>query len=381
MKRLFTELLLCLLHHGLSSAELDEVKRKSVKEGKSVTLDPVVMKNTNDVMMWYFNDVLIAEITGDQSQICADDQCKERFRDRLKLDHQTGALTITHTRHTDAGFYHLEIRSGSSCSIRSIRSFCLTVIGVFGVVKDGESVSVMEGDSVTLYTGVEKNQQNTIKWYFNDTRIAQINGDLNRIFTDQCKERFRDRLKLNHQTGSLTITNITNTDAGRFKLQIINRRISEKIFCLSVCGVPGKETDKMKRKSVKEGESVTLDPGVVKHPNDLMTWIFNVTLISEITGDQSQICTDDQCKERFRDRLKLDHQTGSLTITNITTEDSGLYKLEINCSIGRRRSSNISIRGFRCFSVAVIRSGQAVAATCAGVLLLVSAAVTALPSL
>ncbi len=91
----------------------------------------------------------------------------------------------------------------------------------------------------------------------------------------------------------------------------------------------------MKRKSVKEGESVTLDPGEIKNLNDVMTWYFNDTLIDKITGDPIKTCTDVQCNEgteRFRDRLKLDNQTGSLTITNTRITDSGLYSLQINSS-------------------------------------------------
>ncbi len=91
-------------------------------------------------------------------------------------------------------------------------------------------VSVMEGDSVTLHTGVKTNQQEKIKWYFNDIRIAQISVNQHKICTDvQCKdgdERFRGRLKLNKQTGSLTIMNTRTSDAGLYKLQIINSRIS-----------------------------------------------------------------------------------------------------------------------------------------------------------
>ncbi len=111
--------------------------------------------------------------------------------------------------------------------------------GASGVDTDG--VLLMEGDSVTLHTGVETNQQDRIRWYFNDTRIAQITGDLSKICTDvQCNEgteRFRDRLKLDHQTGSLTIMNIRTTDSGVYKLLISSSNIdSENIFSVIVHG-------------------------------------------------------------------------------------------------------------------------------------------------
>ncbi len=94
----------------------------------------------------------------------------------------------------------------------------------------------MEGDSVTLYTGLIKSQQERMKWYFHVDRIAEITGDQSKLCTDaQCKERFRDRLKLDHQTGSLTIMNITITDTGLYKL-LINSHNSEIIFGISVSG-------------------------------------------------------------------------------------------------------------------------------------------------
>ncbi len=118
----------------VSAAERDEMKRKSVKEGESVTLDPGVMKNPNDLMMWHFNDLCIAEISEEPRKMCTDIQCKdgnERFRDRLKLDQQTGSLTIMNTRTTDSEVYELKIII-SSFSI--IRSFSVTVTGACHLV-------------------------------------------------------------------------------------------------------------------------------------------------------------------------------------------------------------------------------------------------------
>ncbi len=103
-----------------------------MKERESVTLYTGVV-NPDDLMIWYFNDILITEITGD-NKICTDVQCKdgeERFRDRLRLD-QTGSLTIMNTRTTDSGLYTLQISSSGSSVI--MRSFRVTVTGEYGLV-------------------------------------------------------------------------------------------------------------------------------------------------------------------------------------------------------------------------------------------------------
>ncbi len=127
--------------------------------------------------------------------------------------------------------------------------------------------------------------------------------------------------------------------------------LQQLLVCVS--GVSAAEREKMKRKSVKEGESVTLDPGVIKQPNHVMTWYFDDTLIiAEITGDPNKNCTDFHCPERFRDRLQLDHQTGSLTIRNIRITDSGVYELKISSSSHRRRRRSIS--SVKSFDVTVI---------------------------
>ncbi len=86
--------------------------------------------------------------------------------------------------------------------------------------------------------------------------------------------------------------------------------------------------------SVLEGDSVALNSGFTEMmDDDVIRWKFGSenTLIAEIDVMYSSMTVyDDVLDERFRDRLKLDDQTGSLTITNITTGHAGLYKLQTN---------------------------------------------------
>ncbi|XP_067271563.1 carcinoembryonic antigen-related cell adhesion molecule 1-like [Pseudorasbora parva] len=277
-----------------------------------------------------------------------------------------------------------QLAFGKNCVViqTMMKSLFNVILLIWLLIEKGVSdvktveVTVMEGDLVIFHTGVKTNKQENIKWYCNDTRIAQISGDFSFICIDvKCNEgteRFRDRLKLDHQTGSLTIRNIRTEDSGAYELKIIRSSdSSDIIFNVFVTGgVSAADRDEVKRKSVMEGESDTLVPGLMKNTNDSMMWYFNDVLIAEITGDLSQICADDQCKERFRDRLKLDHQTGALTITHTTNTDSGEYKLQMMIN-----NSSFSITRVKRFSVSVTAvpgsglSAGAVAGIVIGVLL------------
>ncbi|XP_073699692.1 natural killer cell receptor 2B4-like [Garra rufa] len=116
--------------------------------------------------------------------------------------------------------------------------FCLCWGSLIGVL--GESIIVMEGDSVTLKTNVaEIHEDDDIVWKFGSEKslIAKIIIQ-KQVFTtyddDVLNGRFRNRVKLDNQTGSLTITNITTQHAGLYEQQIRGVKLSSKTFSVSV---------------------------------------------------------------------------------------------------------------------------------------------------
>ncbi len=96
-----------------------------------------------------------------------------------------------------------------------------------------------------------------------------------------------------------------------------------------------------------EGDSVTLHTGVTEiQQADHILWTFGAekSFIAKIKKQQ-QISTFNGTDGRFRDRLKLDNQTGSLTITDITTEHAGVYKVEISGVKLSSHTYNVSVYG------------------------------------
>ncbi|XP_059424840.1 SLAM family member 9-like [Carassius carassius] len=109
------------------------------------------------------------------------------------------------------------------------------------------------------------------------------------------------------------------------------------LFCLcwmSLMGVFGAETNGIQSVYLIEGDCVTLNTDVTEiHEDNDVLWNFgaNNSMIAQINKKKQIFSTyDDGPNETLKERLKLDKRTASLTITNITTEHAGLYKLQIS---------------------------------------------------
>ncbi|XP_052446529.1 SLAM family member 9-like [Carassius gibelio] len=126
----------------------------------------------------------------------------------------------------------LSIISSNSCVFLGIIS------SVFGAeTNEMQSVSVMEGDHVTLKTNVaELNGDDDITWKYGAEKylIVKISEKRNVSKFDVPDERFRDRVKLDNETLSLTITNITTQHTGLYEQQIRGTKLSSKTFNVSV---------------------------------------------------------------------------------------------------------------------------------------------------
>ncbi|XDV23377.1 hypothetical protein PO909_027970 [Leuciscus waleckii] len=225
--------------------------------------------------------------------------------------------------------------------------------GVFGFETDGvKSVSVKEGDSVTLNTCLNQIQKsNKILWMFENAVIANIK-DQKLSTGDGPDGRFRDRLELDFESGSLTIRNTRTNHSGLYQVDMFSTSKSSKKFNVTVTGVFDPDADQIKAVSAMEGKSVTLNTDIKLQNDDLMLWRFakatkgnpvhynpcqsDATAIAKIYGETQDISLDPGDSDIFNNIVKVDKLSGSLTITNIRPEHSGIYILQISNNTGTK---------------------------------------------
>ncbi|XP_056615243.1 uncharacterized protein LOC130430232 isoform X2 [Triplophysa dalaica] len=184
------------------------------------------------------------------------------------------------------------LRNMTPYRVSSFGLFLLVLNGVFGVdANEVKSVSVMEGDSVTLHTGLTRIQTDVeIFWQCVNpgTRIAEVNThDGSSIYDDG---RFKGKLHLNNQTGSLTITNVRITDYRLYKLQIIgenktsNRRFHVNVYARLPVPVIIRNSSNCSASSERSSVSkCVLLCSVINVTHVSLSWYKGNTLLSSIS--------------------------------------------------------------------------------------------------
>ncbi|XP_065099370.2 cell adhesion molecule CEACAM3-like [Paramisgurnus dabryanus] len=306
--------------YGNFLKQQNSARVRTGKVGEFVTLDTGVTRiQRDDEIMWTFEDMRIARYIGGTNESTLYDYIDERFKDRLEVKHQTGDLTIRNIRTEHTGEYKVQIKNSNG---NKERKFNLAFY-----------VRAMKGRSVTLLTKVKIQQGDEVTWTSKD-KTSLVTGmnrdDSETSYTDD--ERFRDRLEMNPETGELTITDIRQTDEGVYTLQLTKAdgKITYRIFNVDVIA-KAQGNNKIQPISVEamQGTCVTLYTKVKIQERDKMKWTSEdkSTLVAGMNGDDSKtLYTED---ERFRDRLKMNAQTGDLIIRDIRERDKGVYTLQL----------------------------------------------------
>ncbi|XP_026119861.1 uncharacterized protein LOC113099027 [Carassius auratus] len=153
---------------------------------------------------------------------------------------------------------------------------CLCWRRLVGGTDEVTSVSVMEGESVSLNTGVTEVQDyHLIQWRFGETLIAQINSltKSSSTYDTEDDKTLKNRLNLDPQTGSLTITNSRTTDSGLYTLQIRGRETRSKSFRITVSETTTQSPSSAESSSSSRcvSSSCAVNNSTLKHTENLNT--------------------------------------------------------------------------------------------------------------
>ncbi|TRY74116.1 hypothetical protein DNTS_026666, partial [Danionella cerebrum] len=345
--------------------------------------------------MWYFKTQLIAEMFENVPEVNMDESFHETFRDKLKLEEQSGSLTISNISTACSGDYMLWIMRDDN----DPPFFVVTVRSASPAEQhEMKNKSVTEGDPLSLdssdiYRG--KIGAERVKWFFNgspmepepqeigdvplvdsssgsliisNTRISdsgeyEVNVIYNRFIiirrfyvtvnefsgkkktwhrssisrsdsTERTRYRPRFVMELHLPVVVLVLMLATSIDCASYADFAIRHtsEIEDMLQCWVLLGLASWRTagaTELRSVSVTEGDWVTLDFNVSQPRRGEFTWTFGAgdSLLALVSRDYATSKIYDSDK-RFRNRLRLDNQTGTLTIMNISSEHAGAYKLD-----------------------------------------------------
>ncbi|KAA0711902.1 hypothetical protein E1301_Tti013504 [Triplophysa tibetana] len=384
-------LFLCFFVDGLFGVDADEVKSVSEMEGQNVTLyTDATDIQTADRIVWVFGTerMRIAQHNIAARKISIyEDVLDGKFRQRLMLDRHTGSLTITKIRTTDSGLYELQIVRGTDVISRSfsiivsahlptpqITSDCPQNSSSSSVSKCVLLCSVMNVSHVTLswYKGnsllssisvsdlkirvslpleVEYQDTNTYRCVINNPIINHTQHLNITQHCHKCSVKWSGVSEEQDQTSYLTVVICVVSAFGVVAIVVAfciywklrktdeNGQASEVVELNAMESCVGADetkttTDGVKYITVKAGASFELHTGVKDIQKcDLIQWKFGEA--AESTNPFVLISSMDKNRdisEKLRDGLKLNKKTGSITVENSRTTDTGVYKLEINSS-------------------------------------------------
>ncbi|KTF94295.1 hypothetical protein cypCar_00032860, partial [Cyprinus carpio] len=319
------------VHCCVHSVECERCDFSSLGQGNSV-LSSISVSDSASVSLYLWSDIRIITTTGCVLTIHSNQPHIGLYSTMSSSASQICGVFLSHSLHLKKMF-------------RTLIFFCL-----WHLVDGVKRVYTIEGDSVTLNTDVRDIDRNMhyIVWGFGPecTGIAEWFTEV----TYHLDQKFGGRLRMDRQTGSLTIRNVRTTDSGLYQRDIIyyNPFLQETVlFNVTVY-------DAVKTVLLTEGDSVTLHTNVTDiHRQDIryIQWrIEPENTLLDIIFDNGTSDIRYYHDEIFRNRLQMDTQTGSLTIRNIRTTDSGLFSAH-TCHYQRLYTMSLSILIIRIISV------------------------------